>query len=214
MESEVPGRAHPNLRKDRALLGFPSVAFLDAEGKVLLKVGVDDRTISGLHRAGRRAHEYKGLRERARKGDATARAPFLLMQLEEMQLEYEGATKRREQLPADTSATRLARIDELLVDLSVSHVLRAATQESRYTLGPRFLRMLREGPQPTVRVSRGFWYAILEWAERERDAKAFREGLEGMRAALVATDAGKPWVAPLLDRYTVKLRKLERARQR
>ena len=70
--------------------------------------------------------------------------------------------------------------------------------------------MLRDGPHPGPEVSRGFWFAILEWAEHEENARVFGEALTGMRDALAVTDPGKPWVTPLLERYQQKLAELRR----
>lgn len=226
IDSRVAGRKHATLRKDTGLTGLPSLAFLDGEGRVLVRVPTDERTVEGFRRAGARAERFVQLREASATGDLRAAAEFLRMQLEERQLDHHAALQRRRALSSSgmedarddakpkPDARTLAIIDGMLIDLGVSTDLRKATQKRRYTLGPRFLEMWREGPKPTARVSRGFWFAILEWAEREKDAKVFAEALDGMRASLAVTDPGKSWVPGLLRRYETTLARLRRDRER
>lgn len=204
----MPG-AKQDLRTEKALVGFPSVAWIDHDGVVLLKVSVEDRTVAGVRRSLARAKDYVRLRAETAEGEPEATARFLLMQIEERQVEYEEAKQRRSKLGFD-DAGLLAEIDQWIVDLEISAAMRKVGQKGRYTLGERFLRQLEEGPRPSPRVSRGFWYAILEWAQREKDAASFRKGLDGFREALKVSDPGAKWVGPMLKRYEDKLRELER----
>jgi hypothetical protein len=212
----VKTRKYPDLRSRKGLLGLPSIAFLDAEGTVLVNVPVDRRSVDGFAEVGARAREYVRLRAASARGEVAAQAAFLLMQLEERQVDLADATRRRQ---AWTDARRaidrelLAAIDRRVVDLRIETAVRVAGQKERHTLGPRFLRQLREGPRPSAHVSRGFWFAILEWAERERDVAAFRAGYEGMKGALAVTDPGEPWVENLLARYRAKLDELRREKR-
>jgi hypothetical protein len=204
----VPGRADP-LREARQLSGYPSVAWLDGAGDVVMPVPYQDRTVAGFRRSLARAQEYVRLRAASADGDTEATVRFLHMQLQEHQVDHATALRRRAALETD-DAELLAAIDQLLVDLGIGEEIRAAGQQGRHRLGPRFLAMLEDGPRPSPQVSRGFWYAILEWAERERDAAAFRRGLDAFRTALRTTDPDAPWVGPLLARYEAQLRELER----
>lgn len=192
------------------MIGLPSLAFLDAEGNVLVVVPFDARTVQGVLQAGKRAEQYVALRAALAAGDDKAKAPFLRLQLEERQLELAAAVAAREGLPTNEDAALLAAIDTLIVDLRIATELRAVGQEERHTLGKRFYAQLRNGPKPSVRASRGFHYAMLEWAERERDATAFREALDDFTRVLAIADPESAWVAPMLDRYQAKLRELQR----
>lgn len=194
-------------------MGLPSLALFDAEGTLLVTVPYQVRSVEGLLAIGARAEQFVKMRTAVADGDPASRAPFLLMQLEEGQLELAAAKSLRQQVPGSTNEKVRAAIDERLVDLDVATALRASGQAGRAALGPRFLEMLRKGPKPSVHVSRGFHYAMLEWAERERDAAAFREALSDMTRVLAITDPGKPWVEPLLVGYRQKLTELERARR-
>ncbi|MBK8976812.1 MAG: hypothetical protein IPM29_12915 [Planctomycetes bacterium] len=207
IESELAG--HPRLREQKGLVGLPSVAFLDAAGTVLVQVPFDHRTVDGFRASGARAHRYVRLRERA-DTDPAAAAGFLLMQLEERQLSLDAARARRASIAELDAADLAARIAARIVDLEVAAALDAARTagDARATLGPRFLAMHRDGPHPSPYVSRGFWFAMLEWAEARRDPAVFEEALAGMRASLATTDPDATWVPRLLADQEAKLRAL------
>ena len=190
---------------------MPSLAFLDAEGDVLVVVPFDARTVHGVLQAGRRAERYVALRAAVAAGDAKAKAPFLCMQLEEHQLELPAAVAARAKLAPDEDAKVLAAIDTMIVDLRIATELRAVGQRDRHTLGKQFYEQLRHGPKPSVHASRGFHYAMLEWAERERDTAVFRAALDDFTRVLAITDPDSAWVAPMLDGYRATLKTLEAA---
>lgn len=208
IDTAVPDRKYANLRADKGLTGLPTLAFLDADGAVLLRVPARQRTVAGIRKTLERAQAYVALRASAKSGEPDAIAQFLLVQLEERQVPLPDAKKRRARLDPAPGAELLAAIDLRILDLEVSAAVTAAGQGGRYKLGPRFLAMLREGPRPSPEVTRGFWFAMLEWAERQRDAEAFAEALSGMRAALRVTDPDELWVPRLLSRYEATLAKL------
>lgn len=214
IDSKVAGNKHPELRTQKKLMGLPSLAFLDAVGTVLVTVPYEQRTVAGVLQCGRRAEEYVRLRAAVAAGDAQSGAPFLRMQLEEGHLELAAAIACRERIGTIADAELRAEIDAMLVDLCIGTELRAVGQKDRHTLGKRFYERLLAGPQPSVRVSRGYHYAMLEWAERERDVVAFGAALADFTRVLAITDPGKPWVAPMLARYRATLAGMEKDRDK
>lgn len=199
----------PDLARRKQLIGYPSLAYLDSQGTVLVKVPFDRRSVKGIAATGDRAHAYLRLRAAAAKGDLAAKARLLRMQIEERQVDHAAAAEIRQQLGEIADTKLRATLDRLILDLEVSALLRTHGQKGRHKLGPEFLTMLRDGPRPSPRVSRGFWFAILEWAERKGDAKAFAEGLAGFRAALEITDPDAAWKAKLLRGYAARLEVLQ-----
>lgn len=208
IDSKVKGLKHPDLRKEKKLTGLPSLAFLDDKGVVLLKVPFQQRTIPGLRKSAARAGEYLRLRAAVAKGDAKARPLFLRMQMQERQLDLPTAQKLRKGLEGKPEL--LAELDLLLLHLSISTRLREAGQKKRAELGPEFWKMWTQGPKPGLAVGRGYWYAVLEWAERERKVEVFAQALQAFRDSLAVTDPGATWVPNLLRRYEVKLAELRK----
>lgn len=208
IRSEVAGRKHPDLRTEKKLTGLPSLAFLDERGVVLLKVPYEQRTIPGLHASAARAREYLRLRAAVAKGEARARPLFLRMQLQERQLDLPTARKLRQGLEAEPAL--LDELDLLILHLTIETRLRKAGQKKRAELGPAFWKMWTEGPKPGPRVGRGYWYAILEWAEREKKPGVFGKALRAFRASLAVSDPDATWVPGLLQRYEDKLERLRK----
>ena len=163
------------------------------------------RTIPGLRKSAERAHEYLRLRAASAKKDAAPRAKalFLRMQLQERQLDLQAAARTRKGLEVKTPL--LAELDLLILHLRIQTRLGKAGQKGRSDLGPEFWKLWTEGPSPGPRVSRGFWFAILEWAEREKNVEVFAGALEAFRSSLEVTDPAATWVPGLLDRYEAKL---------
>ena len=203
----------PKLRDQKGLQGLPSMAFLDAAGNVLVKIAFDQRDVAGLRAAGARAKRYVELRAIIAADHPELGAEFLQLQLEEGQLTHQQAKARRTEVAAGKDAPLLAKIDARIVDLEIGEVLRErmAAGGTRASLGPRFLEVHRQGPHPSVHVSRGFWFAILEWAEAEHDPVAFEEGLAGLRTATMATYPDAEWAVKMLADYEAKLRALRKA---
>lgn len=193
--------------RDRlGLTGLPSVAFLDADAKVLVRVTTDDRSVDGFLATGRRARRYVSLRSSAATDDEAA-AALLVMQMEERQVSLADARRRQDALPRDLPKRLRARVAALVGDLEISAIISAAgrDKEKRRAAGKQLVPLLRGPKHPTDRVTRGFWYVILEHAEAAGDRALFQAALDDFAKALRRTDPGKPWVDNLLERYRKKL---------
>lgn len=208
IDSKAKSWKYGELRAEKKLLGLPSIAFLDADGTALVVVPSGGRTVEGFRRHGERAREYVRLRETSANGDRKAAAHFLRMQLEERQVSLAAAKRRRKAVEEVIDEKTAKVLDRMILHLQISTELRAKGQKGRAELGPRFWKMWKDGPNPGPRVGRGYWYAILEWAEREKKADMFAEALEAMRQSLAVTDPDATWVPNLLERYQNKLEQL------
>ncbi len=207
--SEAKAARDQGLRKEKGLTGLPGLVFLDADGDVLVRVPYDKVSVKGISATGDRALRYIDLRARAARGEDDARAAFLQMQLEERQIDLKPATAEFAEIEVMSDAQR-AVLEELLLSLRISTELRAAGQKGRRKLGPKYWAMWRDGPRPGASVSRGYWYAILEWAEHDRKLDVFAAAIAEFEAVLKVSDPGATWVRPLLDRYEKRLAELRR----
>jgi hypothetical protein len=210
IDSKAKGWKYGNLREQKGLRGIPSLAFLEADGSLVIYVPPKKRTVAGIHSTGERAAEFLRLRAATAGGDHAAAAQFLVMQLEERQVTLDDAVARRARVePTKDQATTL---DRMILHLRISTEMAAKGQKRRHELGPRFLEMWTNGPKPGLDVSRGFWFAILEWAERERRTTEFATALEGLRRSVQHSDPGALWIPNLLVRYEKILDRLQTAK--
>lgn len=209
-ESDAKAAKHKGLGKQVGLDGLPGIGFLTADGEVVVKIPASQHSVAQFEQYAARAQQLLAWRAAAAKGDARAAAALLIAQLEERQVGRAAAEKRRGALP-DESAAEKVRLDELLLDLRIGEELIPVhgDTKARQQLGARFLVMMRDGPQPSPDVSRGFWYVILEHCEASGDVDGFRVGLDGLRQNVARTSNGAAWGTKLLADYEAKLRKLQ-----
>jgi hypothetical protein len=208
IDSKAEGWKHGELRKQKKLTGLPSIAFLDGEGRVLIRLRDRATGWRQFGTFGRKAERYVRLRSAAAKGDKKAKAGFLRMQLNERQLTLATALEIREEIADSVPQGTAENLDREILHLRISEELRAKGHKRRHELGPRFYRMWKKGPKPGEWVGRGFWFAILEWAEREKKIDEFAEAIEGLRRSIRWNDGNPAWAPKLLGRYHEKLKKL------
>lgn len=213
-ESEAKAARHRGLGKQKGLVGLPSIAFLTADGEVVVQVPPAVHTVARFERYLARARQLLAWREAAAKGDVRAAASLLIAMLEERQLDRTQALARRAALH-DETATERARLDELLLDLRIGEELRAAGQdlEQRRALGKRYLAAWAAGPRPSPDVSRGHWFVILEHAEAAQDVDGYAVGLEGLRGNVARTADGAEWGIKMLAEYERTLARLRAPRR-
>lgn len=213
-ESEAKSNRHPGLGKKLGVSGLPGIAFLTAEGEVVVQVPASVHSVAQFEHYAQRARQLLQWRAAAKDGDARAAVSLLIAQLEERQLDRAAATARRGTLHGETAAEK-ARLDELLLDLRLQEELQAVHDDAaaRRALGGKYLAMLAAGQKPSPAVSRGFWFVILEHSEAAGDVDGFGVGLEGLRQDVARTAAGAEWGTRMLADYEAKLVRL-RARKR
>ncbi len=205
-ESDAKGARHKGLGKQLGITGLPGIAFLTADGEVVVQIPASRHSVAQFTQYAARARQLLAWRAAAADGEPRAAAALLIARLEERQVDRQGALTARAQLRDETDAER-ARLDELLLDRRIESELQAIHDDAaaRRQLGARYRAMLRDGPRPSAAVTRGFWFVILEHAEATRDADAFAAGLDGLRANLARTGDGEPWAVKLLAENEQKL---------
>lgn len=208
-ESEAKAAKHKGLGKQLGVTGLPGLAFLTADGEVVVKIPASLHSVAQFEQYGARARQLLAWRAAAANGDARAAASLLIAQLEERQLDLAAAELRRRQLPGETGAER-ARLDELLLDRRIEAEMQPVHSDlaGRRRLGAKYLAMLRDGPRPSADVTRGFWFVILEHCEAVGDADGFAEALAGLRGNVQRTAGGAEWGQKLVAGYEAKLQRL------
>lgn len=184
--------------------GFPYVAVLDAEGNLLAK-HYGQRTLEMFRETARRAQakaqSLQDLKARAEQGDAAAKHAYLLAQLELGHLALEAARRRADEL-ADLSPEQTRRLHGLLADLEVAEIGAAPAAEA----GRRCFEMKRAGRIPIGdEAVQAFWFLILDYAESQKDAPAFEEGLTALKSRFGAD----PRMRKALQDKEAVLRKLK-----
>ena len=183
--SRIEGRPYDDLLIQKGGLAFPTVMFLDADGKKLV-VHAGPQSVPAFERSLEVAEKVVALEEKAAGGDAHAAAELLVHALTMDWYGYEEAQAKAAAL-SDVTPEQRARIDQLLVDAEVRSLLVAAREdrEKQAQLGRRFLDMWREGRVPANEAQAyAFWILLANHADGERDRELFGKIVEEFRKSL------------------------------
>lgn len=169
--------------------GFPTLMFLDAEGRRLLKHD-GPRTIGGFEDALTKVQEFLALEKKAAGGDAAAATDVFLRKLRLGWLELEEARKLAGELEKVTPKQR-AELDQLLVDLEVRDLAQGAkARDARLLAGERFAAMWEDKQVPEGESELySFWTLMADHAEAVKDKKLFKKIVSAFEDTLPKTAA-------------------------
>lgn len=173
--THIEGHPYDELLREKGGTGFPTLMFLDAFGRTILKHD-GARSVRGFEGSLDQVHAFLTLMQRAEAGDADAATTVLLRQLELEWFDYEEALQRYEALEK-VSAREKDAFERLLIDTEVRSLAEAAGSDpaKRRAAGERFYEMWKEKRVPD---SSGrlyvFWSLIADYAEGAKDKKLFQ----------------------------------------
>jgi hypothetical protein len=156
--------------------GFPTLMFLDAEGRRLGK-HAGPRTPSGFEESLEGVEEFQSLREKAEAGDAKAAAEVLIRQLELEWFGLEEAQKRADALEK-LSGKQKKQVAQLLIDTEVRDLSAKASEsrEERQVTGAHFAAMFEDDRIPATQTGLiQFWTIMADYAEKNREKKLFKK---------------------------------------
>jgi hypothetical protein len=198
--THIPGHPYDDLLKRNGGGGFPTLQFLDADGKVL--AGVSVRTVETFEDALDALSRIDEARARAADGDPVAEADVLLMEHVLGKVEVSLFRERAAMLKGPTKEQR-ARIDQTLVDLAIWEAVRFRDEQAK---AERLLGLLRDGKRPSdaPRYAVNFWSILGRWGSVTADAALLREVSAGIREQLGA-ESGMVSFADSLDRTAARV---------
>lgn len=180
--SHVADEPYPNLLSEKGGIGFPTMSYLDAEGNLLKQVG-HVTPVAELEKAYGELQVWASLRAAADSGKATAKQETELFLLElamgnrpyaEMQ-----ARAASVKIPSDDKAA----IEQQLVNLQFSEILRATPRSEQHLGGEKFLAMFRDGRIPNTSTETSYWQYMFAFATKQRDVPLFEELLGHVKKA-------------------------------
>lgn len=180
--SQVADEPYPNLLAEKGGIGFPTMSYLDAEGNLLKQVG-HETPVAELEKAYGELQTWTSLRAAVESGKATAKQEAELFRLElamgnrsyaEMKARYASVKIP----PGDKDA-----VEQQLVNLQFSEILRATPRKDLHLGGEKFLAMFREGRIPNTSTETSFWQYMFAFAAKQKDAPLFEELLGHVKKA-------------------------------
>ena len=156
--------------------GFPTLMFLDAEGRKLMKYS-GPRTSSGFADSLTKIEDFLALGKKAEAGDEKAATEYFIAQLELEWLSLEDARKKVETL-TKVSSKQKKQIAQLLVDTEVRELAKKAGDDldGRIEAGKHFAEMFKEKRVPGSQAQlTAYWTIMADYAESARDKKLFKK---------------------------------------
>ncbi|MBI2264272.1 MAG: hypothetical protein HYU64_03740 [Armatimonadetes bacterium] len=206
--SRVKSDPYQNLLAEKGGDGFPYLAFMDAGGNVLARHD-GPRTVEGFKETALAANDFLSLKAKAAKGDKQARYRLLVAQLELGQLTSAEARKKLDEMKYLTKEQRDVIIIGPLANLEVREIGSStitSDKASREEAAKKFLEMKKAGRLPTgSRETQFFWITIMSYAETEKDAVLFEEGLNALKARF----ASNPRAQKFFEEKEALLQKLK-----
>ena len=171
--TRIEGKAHDGLLKEKGFPGFPSLAFLDAEGNVLAQP--QGRTVAVFESTLKALNDYLALKKRLDAGEEGLEYPLFVAEWDLGKMDYEEAQVRAKKLGKLTEEQQ-ARVASILIDGEVLSLPRTfRNEETKKASVARVLELHADKYQPSERAA-GAWYASLRaTAEATEDADLLDE---------------------------------------
>lgn len=207
MTTRIEGRAHEGLLKEKGFGGFPSLAFMDADGKVVAQpqgrsVGSFDAALNALTQLG-------ALKERIASGESGLEAELLLVEHTLGQIGGSEFESRAAALASVTDAQR-AQIAQILVNNEIARLSQLSRQGGARLAeaAEGMLKMLEEGKRPSkeLQPSASFWITIARHGIETRRADLVRRAIAGLNEDL----PGEAQLQPTLRSFAEVAEKLDR----
>lgn len=200
--SRVADEPYPNLLREMGFGGFPSLAFLDAEGEKRAVPNARDVAVfeSTLHALGV-VDALSAKAERSAEEDAELFAARLDLGAIPFAEARPLAEKHLKSLPA----ARAVEVENELRLLEMADVLRRAGKERTKAFAD-FAAMAKADRAPTGPRSSTFWIGVMSFALEQKDAELLERGIHAMETEF----ATRPGLDAMLARFRDGLAELKK----
>ena len=178
--SHVDGEPYPELLYQTGGIGFPTVSFLDADGRPLEQVG-NVVTLEQCETAYKALQDWQALRAAVERGGAGAarEKELFLLELKLGNRPFAEMVQRRDAL--QLSADDRKATEQPLVNLEFLETLRSTPRDRQWVGGEKFVAMWRAGRIPDPANETPFWQYQFAFASKQKDVALFKELLGWLR---------------------------------
>lgn len=181
LTTQVDGDPHQDLLRDKGGTGFPFLAFLDEQGKVLAKPS--ERTVAGFRKVLDQLQRIQNLAAQA-KTDPKAAAELLLAQLQLGSVPYAEAQQRKAALTEVPSELQ-PQLDQALLDLEFSHLMTTSRDKAAYAAATeQLVARFRSGKRPTGEIARALSTRIMAYASEHKDPDLYEQALTALEQVI------------------------------
>jgi hypothetical protein len=179
--TKIEGHPHDGLLKDKGYRGFPTLVFMDTEGKTLASPA--GRSVIAFERCVFAIEAVDEVRERAEAGNREAQVELLLLEYDLAQLKGEAFDKRAEELRSTANEKQLSRIDQIQIDNQVEKLIGESFGEGSAAASEALMVIFEAGKRPSATSFYGpaFWIALGKHAHAQGDSDLLRRIVTGIR---------------------------------
>jgi hypothetical protein len=205
--SKVDDEPYPELLFQMGGIGFPTMSYLDADGRLLQQVG-HVTPVSELEAAFQQLQGWQALRQEIEKGGAGAakEKELFLLELRMGNRPYDEMEQRRDRLSLGEQERK--DTEQPLVNLQYTEILRATPRDQQAKGGALLLPMFRAGRIPTTTTETSYWQYLFAHAAAQQDVPLFKELLAWVKEHR----AGDKRLQRYLPQLEEQLRQLEQQR--
>lgn len=184
--TRIEGRAHDGLLKEKGFGGFPSLAFLDAEGNVIAKQGA--RSVAGFRETLAAIRKVQDLKDRAAAGEKGLEFAILAAEWELGMMDFEQVKARLAAIPKLSDRER-PLAEQMLRDAEVIALLTAAQEDRKdpakfEAAAQRFRELLAASYAPGEHAAYGFWSLLRAWADQNEDLAIYERAVAALHRIL------------------------------
>lgn len=186
--------------------GFPTLLFLDADGKKLTEP--NGRDVATFAATGKSLADLAELKRRVEKGEKGLEGKLLAAELTLGSVDFPTAKARLAKIKKLDDATK-ATIAKLMVDAEILHVFAEAGRDAdkQKAARARMAEMLKAGQMPGTRAESRFWSSIMQYADETGDAALFEKAYKWAKEKY----ADEPRAANYLANLEKKLEEMKAA---
>lgn len=182
LTTRIEGRKYDGLLKEKGFRGFPSLAFMDAEGEVVATP--PDRSVLAFELCLSALTRFDDVKARADAGDGEAVAELLIIEHDLGRVKSEAFGERVVAALAVAGDAQRKRLEQIRVDNEVFDLVGVSMgPDGMEKAAKGFLKILDSGrrPSPMGKYAGNMWSMLARWAEQKGNASVIRRCAAGMR---------------------------------
>ena len=202
--TQIEGRENDGMLRDYGGRGFPTLLYLDADGKKLAEPA--GRSVDAFRTTATALTARAKLQKRIAAGEKGLEAELLVAELELGSVSFTEAKERLAKIEKiDEKLSK--RLDQLLIDAEVRHLYEGASRdrEKRAAADQRFAEMAKEGKVPTGMFESFFWSRVEMAAREAKDVELYEKTV----AALNKLHSDNPRAKRYLETLAKRLEEMK-----
>lgn len=193
--SHLDGVPYDKLLQEKGFGGYPTLAFMDAEGKVIGKP--TDRTVAAFVSSRDALMSIGAVRAKSLAGDKKAQVELLFLEFTLGNMKADELATRIDELSEHASAKQLAKAKQIGVDAQIYDLYIASFNNPNGGSIEKLVAMLQAGelPTPGSQSCNVFWSTIGRHAQKVGDKTLLRRVAKGLQADLAGDEQSQAMAA-------------------